>query len=182
MPGSDTTNDTGFDIFDIGLTRAEDGVPFPVPDLRTGKPILIRPEIRDETGAETSEALPLTITLLGRASRMFTETMKTIQADRDTLQERGKTLTREIIYDEDTRLLCACTVSWTFDRLKGQPFPCSPKNIRQFWTDRIFNYVRERALAFILGDVNFLPDGSKLSSDTPDTSSASPSPSPITAE
>lgn len=172
--------DLGFDIFDIGTSRAEEGVPFPIPDLRTNKPIMIRPEVRDQTGAVVTEAIPLTITLLGRSSKMFVETMKTVQADREILQERGKLINREIIYDEDTRLLCACTVSWTFDRFKGQPFACSPKNIRQFWTDRHFNYVRERALAFVLGDVNFLPEGSMLSSDTPDTSSASPSPSQTT--
>lgn len=159
-----------FDIADIGTMLSDEGVAFQIPNLRTGAPYMI------------DEKTALSITLLGRNSTMFRETMEAVRRDRDALQSAGKVVGRDLIYDEDTRLLCAATVKWNFTRYKGAEFPCNARNIRAFWTDRFFDYVRIAALQFVLGDVNFLPESSKLSSDTPGTNSGSTSRSPEMAE
>lgn len=164
-------NGVSFDIATVGTMLADEGVPFQIVNLRTGAPYMI----------DEAQTVALSITLMGRSSMMFRDTMEGIRKDREALQAQGKPIGREIIYDEDTKLLCACTIGWNFTEYKGQDFPCNPRNIRAFWTDRFFEYVRERALAFMTGDVNFLPASSKLSSGTRNITSDLTSPSPETA-
>lgn len=161
-----------FDIADIGTMLADEGVPFQIVNLRTGAPYMI----------DEAQTIALSITMMGRSSMMFRDLMEGIRKDRESLQAQGKPINRDIIYEEDTKLLSACTVSWNFTQYKGQDFPCNPRNIRAFWTDRFFEYVRERALTFMTGDVNFLPASSKLSSGTRSITSGLTNPSPETAE
>lgn len=56
---------------------------------------------------------------------------------------------------EFAAVLAACTVSWTFDQLDGEPFPCTLENARRLWTDDRFRSDRERAEEFVSSDANF---------------------------
>ncbi len=150
-----------FDLRSIATTRGKTGVPMPVLHPGTGTPIMI------------AEGVPLTITLLGRSSRQFQATLRSIQDERARMRREGDQITTQTMFDEDTTTLSACTVAWTFTEMDGAPFPCNKANARRLWLDPEFLFVREAALAFIVRDANFLPAASRSSNGTPDTSSAS---------
>jgi len=57
---------------------------------------------------------------------------------------------------QDTDVLVACTVSWTFEQLDGVPFPCNEANARKFWADDRFVRFRNQAELFIVAEANFM--------------------------
>jgi hypothetical protein len=155
-----------FDLAQIGTVRADEGVPLVVIHPVQRRPILL------------DNGEPVTVTLLGRSSEAFRDVLRSIQLRRAGVAKRGETLTDDDLFREDTDTLAACTVTWTIPTLDGQPFPFNQRNNRKLWNDARFRWLRDRALAFLMEDANFLPLASLNSKDTPDTTSVSTSPSP----
>jgi hypothetical protein len=157
-----------FSLASVMPVRANEGVPM---------------EIRHPSTFElmhNADGSPASVTLRGQTSRAFRQTVTAInrmRADRQLTQD--EITSHEHIYETDTMLLVACTADWNFDELApGEPLPYSEENAVKLWTDDRFDFLRFQATAFMLNNGNFLPAPSVLSSDTPDTSSASTSPSP----
>jgi hypothetical protein len=169
----DKSADAEFDFAEFDTkTRAELGAKMPLLDMRTGLP------------KRHPDGTAITISLLGRQSEAFRETLHKVQqrraADRlatDRYPE-SETERRE---REDREFLIACTVDWSFKVMDGQPFPCSPVNIRKLWNDPRFRTVAETAIAFIMADANFLALSPNGSANSPATSSSSAAPFPTTA-
>jgi hypothetical protein len=157
MPFNFNTHDT--------KTRADEGVPMVVLNLRSGLP-----ELNDD-------GTPVTITLHGQNSDIFEKSMATIQATRAEMRNAGKTITPEHQRQEDINLVIACTADWTPFEVDGHMLTCTPQNISKFWNDRRFQTTRRVALAWIQNDANFLPAGSMNSKDTLGSSSSSAGPS-----
>jgi hypothetical protein len=153
------------DLTQFGTLLAETGVPFVVKDLRTGR------AIKNDDGS------PMTITLLGRTSEAFTETARDCQLARAKYVSDGNQVDADYTFGEDTRILCACCTDWNIDEFGGlKPFPWSAANARRLFNDKNMRWLNRQALDFVMSDANFLPAGSKISSDSPDTSFASASP------
>ncbi len=57
---------------------------------------------------------------------------------------------------EGTDVLVACTTSFTFDTLDGEPFVFSPESARRFWADDRFRRWRNGAEAFYNSEANFM--------------------------
>jgi len=142
-------------------TLSEQGMPMPIIHPRTRTPIM------------NEDGTPLTITLLGRHSEAFRETLRASQQGRADLTARGIAISDEHREREDINTLVACTRDWTFQVLDGKEFPCTPQNVRKLWNDTRFRGLRETAIGFILSDGNFLRDLPGSSADMPDTSSSS---------
>lgn len=156
-----TEKNEKFDLASLDtLTLSEEGMPMPLINPRTRTPI------RNEDGT------PLTITLLGRHSEAFRETLRNSQQGRADLTSRGIAISDEHREREDIATLVACTRDWTLQLLDGKEFPCTPQNVRKLWNDQRFRGLRESAIAFILADGNFLRDLPDTSGDTPDTNSS----------
>lgn len=156
-----------FDMADFDtLTHSEAGMPMAVLNPRSKRPVL-----NDDGNA-------VTITLLGRQSEVFRSTVKmltTRQAETAAAaQASGNALpdAQTVRDSENTELLIACTRNWTFQRLDGEDFPCTPINVSKFWNDRRFSLIREAALNFMLTDINFLDPSAFGSKATPGTSSS----------
>ena len=158
-----------FDLASIAMTRADDGVPMTILHPLTRQPIM------------TASGQPMSITLAGRFSETNRQALRAIQVKRVEMVDARQPITEEHITRENIDQLSACTQSWNFDELDGQPFPCTPQNIRRFWSDKRFIWLHERALQFIAEDRNFLSVNSTTSSDGQNTSSGLVSLSPITA-
>lgn len=167
-----------FDMAEFdSVTRSEAGVAMPVLNPRNRRPLL------------NDDGSPISIILLGRQSQAFRETVKSMNA-RQALEvaERAASVVppppqdMQAVRDaENTELLIVCTRDWTFRRLDGHDFPCTPINIQKFWNDRRFAGIRDAALAFITQDVNFLDPLAFSSENSLATSSSSTAPSPTTA-
>jgi len=163
--GSDMAD---FDLLQLDtLTLAEQGVAMPIIDLRTNRVMI------NDDGSE------VTITLLGRHSEVFRTTTRQIQEKRLEMRQEGKTVDADHLEKEDIITLIACTRNWTIKKLGPEEFPCTPPNIRRLWTDKRFRSLRETAIAFIMGDANFLPKTERGSSDLLASSSPSDDPSSV---
>jgi hypothetical protein len=155
-------DDDDFDLLQFDtLTLAETGVPMPLIDLRNNQ------VMRNKDGSE------VTITLMGRHSTTFRETLVKIQERRSELISQRKPIDTAQREKEDIATLIACTRDWTIRQLGRQEFPCTAANIRRLWSDERFRSLREIAMAFILGDANFLAPTSSNSSDMLGTNSSS---------
>lgn len=96
------------------------------------------------------------VTLRGRNSAEGLEASRRIGNKRLSEASRGRAqMTVESNEANTAEVLAACTVSWTFDQLDGQPFPCNPDNARRFWSDDRFRRFRVQAEEFIDGEANF---------------------------
>lgn len=171
MPAEPT--DFDFDIAEFDThTLAETGMKMPLLDLRTGLPRRRR------------DGVPVTITLLGRQSDAFRDTLHKIQTARVT--DRLNT-DKPVESDaqrrerEDRDFLIACTADWSFTIMDGKPFTCTPGNIRKFWNDRRFRSLHESGIAFIMADANFLAPLPDNLANTPAITSSSPALSPTAA-
>jgi hypothetical protein len=159
-------SDVEFDVAEMDtLTRSVEGVKMPLVDIRTGLPKRHR------------DGSPVTITLQGRQSAAFRDTLHQIQqkraADRANNAEKPVESETERREREDRLFLIACTVDWSFKSMDRLPFPCTPANVRKFWHDPRFRTVSENAIAFIMADANFLAASAANSGNTQDTSSSS---------
>lgn len=152
----------GFDIIELDTkTLGDQGLPMPLLHLRTREPII------------DDEGMPVTITLYGRQSDIFRDTMKQIQEERAAYVLRhNRQPDSEYSDAEDCRLLVACTKDWTFKQLAGEDFPCTPGNVRRFWSDDRFRPLRTLALTFVTNDANFLPPAKGVYGDTPGSNSS----------
>lgn len=152
-----------FDIIELDTkTLGDQGLPMPLLHLRTRDPLL------------DSDGKSVTITLHGRQSDIFRDVMKQIQEAGAAYRLReGTNPPAEYSEQEDVKLLIACTKDWSFTDLAGEPFPCTPGNIRRFWNDGRFRSIRTAALTFIMNDANFLAEPKRVSGDTRGTNSSS---------
>jgi hypothetical protein len=150
-----------FDLaeFDI-LALSEQGTPMALIHPHTRLPMI------------DDDKTPLTISLMGRNSDAFRNTMREIQAARAERQARGTAPDPELREQEDILLLVACTTDWTLKILDGKPFPCTPPNIRKLWNDPRFRPLREAGLTHVMNDANFFRKSSTISDDTPDLNSS----------
>jgi hypothetical protein len=162
--GVNGSADFELDFVQLGTVRSEEGSPMTIIHPRDRKAQLL-----------ADGKTPMTITLLGRESEPFRRALRQIQLNRAELQQDRRAMGEEDLYGEDTDTLVACTIDWNIPKYEGQkPFPCTAVNIRKFWADRRFRWLRERALAFIIDDANFLPLASTASPDMPVISSDLP--------
>jgi hypothetical protein len=128
-------------------TKSVRGVEMQLLDPRTGKAFT------------TNEGKPVTITFFGRNSDAFERIEREISERR---VERGKRtvgqVSREEIDGDQIDFLCALTKTWFGFSSQGQEFLPTPENIRAFWSDPRWQWVRQRAETFVLADANFLAD------------------------
>ena len=150
-----------FDLATVATSRADAGVPMPLLHPKTSE------ALKNDDGS------PVTITMRGRTSEEWQERMRHIQLTRAELSNQGQKITTDHVFDEDTGILMVCTVGWSIETLDGEPFPYNGTNALKLWTEARFRWIREQALRFILGDGNFLPEGSKISSASPSIVSVS---------
>jgi hypothetical protein len=135
-----------FDISEFDTyTGSNEGRPMGVLSPKSGYPA------KDEDGN------PIEIILLGRLSDKGREVDNRHQKARtEKLQRVGR-----VDFDADEQeanvidLLCALTIGWTFKVMDGADFPCTPENVRKFWSDKRFIAIRRQALTFINDEANF---------------------------
>ncbi len=133
-----------FDISALDtLAKSQDGVDMPLIHQGTGKPFL------------TEDGTPLFIRLRGRTSDEFIAADDSMREQKTALARRGVALTQQDIDNFGTALLVAATAAWNFDKMDGEPFPCTPQNAKRLWSDRRFRWVREQAYGFVVNDGNF---------------------------
>lgn len=134
-----------FDIskFDT-RNKSEAGVEMKIFSPVTGKPFT------DSDGKE------ITITLRGRNSRQYKDAQRVVVERRIERQARGVNSTPADLQQDDADILAACTVTWTFTEMDGQPFPPTPENATQFWHSERFPWIVDQASRFIANDGNFL--------------------------
>jgi hypothetical protein len=99
---------------------------------------------------------PVGITLRGRHSDVARELLRQINDERAAIVGTGREITAAENEEFNTRYLVGMTVSWDFNKLRGEEFPCTPANARRFYNDKGFKHWRERALYFVQQDGNFL--------------------------
>lgn len=106
--------------------------------------------LKDE---ESGEAI--SITLLGSDSAIATAE----QHKRSIKRLRQATLSKEEVngtMSDDVDLLVACTVSWKHIKYDGQNLPCNPENVRRFYSDPKFRWLREQVMGHIYTRANYL--------------------------
>lgn len=108
--------------------------------------------LKDEKGDK------VTITLLGINSQVARDTNRRLANATLDKQARGISVGNRIeeAEEEQTEVLTACTVGWSFTELDGKPFPFTPENARKFWADRRFKHIRDQATGFIRDTANFM--------------------------
>ena len=158
---------TKFSLASAMPVRANDGAPM---EIRHSATYAI---MHNADGSVAS------ITLRGQTSKAFRHAIININRMRADKQMTPEQLADpDHVYETDTMLLVACTAGWNFDELTpGEPLPYSEENAKVLWTDDRFDYLRIQATNFMLNNGNFLLAPPVPSSDTPDTSSESTSPS-----
>lgn len=137
-------------MFDISTARAgllDDGNFLHLTDAKN-----IPLYYSDETGTH-----PVGVVLKARNSRVGLATIRRNgNARLDTARKQGSfTSSVESNEAENTEMLVALTISWTFDTYEGQPFPCTPENARKFWGDDKNIRWRRDAEEFISLEANF---------------------------
>ena len=113
---------------------------------------------KDQNGApfkDDASGTEVGVTLRSRLSRAAMAANRDAAAKRVARQRANRDLSVEDIEDEQTDLLAACTVGWTFTEMDGSPFPFSMENARFLWGNEDFIQHRAAALAFINGEANF---------------------------
>lgn len=97
------------------------------------------------------------VTLRGRNSHEGIEASRAVGNKRlqEARQPGGAKMTVEGNERMNAEILAACTVSWTFTELDGQPFPCNLANALKFWSDDRFRRWRDLADEFISAEGNF---------------------------
>lgn len=93
----------------------------------------------------------------GTLSRAVRNADREIQNRRLEAARRGKKPSLEDAEAEITETLVAATKAWSFSKMDGQDFPCTPANARKFWSDPRFTHIREQALVFMREDSHFTP-------------------------
>jgi hypothetical protein len=134
-----------FDLTKLDIkSKSEAGEKMKIYSPKTGEPI-------------TNDAGEMvTITLKGRHSAAYKAAARTAQDRARERQARGVKQNDEEARNDGIDLLCAVTLDWNFTELDGQPFPCTPENIRKLWADDRFAWILIQASNFISGDGNFL--------------------------
>jgi hypothetical protein len=135
-------------MFDIAttdiLTASEAGRPMVLSHPSTGRPFI------------GDDGKPVSITLRGRHSALAQDVLRQINDERAAIEAEGRRITRDENERFNTRYLVALTVGWTFTKMAGEDFPCTPANAERLWSDSRFRHWRERALIFVGEDGNFL--------------------------
>lgn len=140
---------------------AERGSFFPLLNPRTRAPLT-----REDNGN------PIGITLLGRHSKAFRNSVRAQQEARAMLPAQSL-LPADFQDQENMVTLIACTRDWVLDLVDGEELACSPANVEKFWRDERFRALREQGIAFILNDGNFLAQPSSHSNAGQGASSSS---------
>jgi hypothetical protein len=134
--------------FDIGKfetrTKSEDGAVMSLISPKTGLPL------KDDEGNL------VTITLRGRNSVAFKNAQRAVNDRQIENAARNIGRTPDSQLQDESDLLSACTVTWTFDKLDGEDFHPTPENIKAFWSSEKWIWIREQASRFIGSDANFL--------------------------
>lgn len=101
---------------------------------------------------------PIGVTLRARNSvRGLAQLRANVNQQLADRQRTGSTFrTMEQNEASEAEILVACTVSWTFEQLDGQSFPCNEQNARKFWNDDRFIRFRNQAESFIGAEANFM--------------------------
>jgi hypothetical protein len=132
--------------FDIAkasnLDIADQGVFLPFID---GAGHSVKDDLQDDVG----------VVIRSRLSTVGQRVQREQASKRLEESRRGKSPGVDELEAEVTELLANLTVSWTFDSLDGQPFPCTIENARKFWADPRFRGFRERANGFVATEANF---------------------------
>ncbi|WP_029311616.1 hypothetical protein [Acidiphilium angustum] len=118
----------------------------------------------------------VSVSLRGRNSDVYRAAMRKVQQRRTERRARNLIQTEDETRADDYEVIAACTVGWTLKVLDGQPFPCTPENVRRLWADRRFSWLFEQASQFIVTDANFLATARPVSSGTPSTNSTDAAP------
>jgi hypothetical protein len=135
-----------FDITKLDTrTRSQVGVPMTI--TRPSPPYA---PFLDDAGN------PVTITLLGRNSDVFRRISREAQQRAADMAARQIPRTTEESKAERFETLVAMTVSWSFDTFAGEPFPCTPENIRKLWADDRWEWLADAAFSWIISEGNFL--------------------------
>ena len=127
-------------------SKSSEGVPMEVLDPRTGRPFL------DDDGKK------VTITLYGRNSDVFERVdreMKQRAVDRAKYTV-GVADAADAIEADLVDYLTELTKTWSGFTVDGADFPPTQENIRAFWSDPRWSWLRKRAETFSLSDGNFL--------------------------
>lgn len=136
-------------MFDLArldvLTAAEKGRPMTVINPKTATPFML------EDGKT-----PLQITLLGRASAIAREVLKTVEDEQAAITGEGRAITTEMQNAWNARYLTALTRGWNISQMDGVDFPYSPGNAEKLWSDPRWPYLMRQALVFVRDDGNFL--------------------------
>jgi hypothetical protein len=127
------------------------------PRLEAGSTLkLVKPGT--QTPVLDAEGQEVTLTLRGRNSSVVQEARDQFNAERleRAAREGSKPLSAEELRENELRVLGAATVGWSWTELDGAAFPCTAENVRKFFTDPRFAWVREQARGFVENDGNFL--------------------------
>lgn len=134
-----------------------------------------------------ADGTPATITLLGIDSKVARRHQHRLDAAReskvyekafnkatDELMDLGNVVTEDDIEARDAvalDLLVALTVAWSGFEAGGEPFPCTPENVRQLYEECA--PIRAQADAFVRDRARFFVDSAASSPSTPSTVSPS---------
>lgn len=106
----------------------------------------------DDAALYTADGSPVTITLLGKDSDVYTREVNA-NANR-FLKQRGKaTITAEGSKADGIRLLAKCTADWSGIRVDGEDLPCNLENAVKLYNR--FAWIKEQVDEFIADRANF---------------------------
>ena len=135
-----------FDIAKLDTqTRSEQGVAMTVRHPGTGLAIL------DDQGE------PVTITLMGNNSEAFRTMQRAISERRQARRAKRIEITVDDLRNDDTEVMAALTLGWTFTEMDGKPFSFSPENARRLWADTRWEWLFNEAVSFTAAAGNFMP-------------------------
>jgi hypothetical protein len=122
-------------------------------DVESGATKGAKLELFNKLGKKSGEW----ILLLGMDSRDAQSRIAEQAQDRVARATNGdRTVTVDMLRAERCELLAALTKEWSFKTADGNPFPCTPGNVRQVYMNSVL--IREQVEEFVNRRANFLRD------------------------
>jgi len=142
------------DLTELMTNRADEGATMTLMDPKSD---LTRPYRRDQADPESA---PITITCLGRDSKVWRRMQHAQQSRRLTAAMRkGKMkFDAEAAAADALDLLVACVVDWDGIELEGKPWPCTEANRRKLLAG--CEWMREQIDEFVDDRATYLGEGS----------------------